>query len=332
VYNGVTVIGLGDMPSRLPAQASTLFANNVTKYLFDFKGDVKNEFVVNMKNEVTRGSIILKEGVLVWPPPPGEMPGPPSPKPKKGEALRLKQAAEAVDPFTKTLRSSLGLTATLGSLLGLGVASPSPAFSTMVGTFTLAGIVGYNVVWGVSPALHSPLMSVTNAISGTTAIGGLVLMGGHYLPDSWPTGLANLAVTTSSINIVGGFLITQRMLDMFKRATDPPEHNYLYAIPAGALIGGFGAGHLAGYSEVGQLTMLAASLCCIGGIWGLSSQSTARVGNALVCVLVYTLFSLPRASSVFPLVSRPLSACSICHPTCSFRPLGPWLSVVRSVP
>jgi len=280
-YNGVTVIGVTDMPSRLPAQASTLFANNVTKYLYDFKGDAKNEYVLNMKNEVTRGSIILNKGQLVWPPAPGEMPGPPPPKAKKGEALRLKQEAAQVDPFTKTLRSATGYSVGLGSLVALGVASPNPAFSTMVGTFTLAGIVGYNVVWGVSPALHSPLMSVTNAISGTTAIGGLVLMGGSYLPDSWPTVLANMAVTASAVNIVGGFLITQRMLDMFRRPTDPKEYNALYLIPAATLVGGFAGGYYSGYPEVGQLTMLASSLCCIGGIWGLSSQSTARVGNAL---------------------------------------------------
>ena len=286
VYNhkGVIVMGVTDMPSRLPTQASTLFANNVTKYLLDFKGDVKNEFVINMKNEVTRGSIILSNGTLVWPPPPGEIPGPPPPKPKKGEALRMKQEAEQIDPFTKTLHSAAGATAALGSLQGLGFVSPNPMFTTMVGTFTLAGIVGYNVVWGVTPALHSPLMSVTNAISGTTAIGGLVLMGGSYFPNSWPTALANLAVTASAINIAGGFLITQRMLDMFRRPTDPKEHNYLYAIPASAMIGGFLAGHYNGFSEVGQMTMLASSLCCIGGIWGLSSQQTARVGNALVSV------------------------------------------------
>lgn len=302
-HKGVTIVGVTDMPSRMPAQASTLFANNVTKYLLDFKGDVKNEFVLNMKNEVTRGSIILNKGQLVWPPPPGEMPGPPPPKPKKGEALRLKQEAQQVDPFTKTMRSAVTATATLGGLQALGIASPSPAFTTMVGTFTLAGIVGYNVVWGVTPALHSPLMSVTNAISGTTAIGGLALMGGGLLPNSWPSTLANVAVTASAVNIAGGFLITQRMLDMFRRPTDPKEHNYLYAIPATAMLGGFLAGHYYGYSEVGKMTMLASSLCCIGGIWGLSSQQTARVGNALGAIgvstgVVATLGMLPMSHDV----------------------------------
>lgn len=87
----------------------------------------------------------------------------------------------------------------------------------MVTTFSLAGVIGYKVVWGVSPALHSPLMSVTNAISGITAAGGLVLMGGGMLPNNTATSLAAMATLVSSINITGGFIITKRMLDMFRR-------------------------------------------------------------------------------------------------------------------
>lgn len=108
-------------------------------------------------------------------------------------------------------------TAGLSSLLGLGVISPNPAFATMVTTFSLAGVIGYKVVWGVTPALHSPLMSVTNAISGITAAGGLVLMGGGVLPNNTATSLAAMATLVSSINITGGFIITKRMLDMFRR-------------------------------------------------------------------------------------------------------------------
>lgn len=108
-------------------------------------------------------------------------------------------------------------TAGLGSLLALGIASPNAAFATMVTTFSLAGVIGYKVVWGVTPALHSPLMSVTNAISGITAAGGLVLMGGGVLPNNTATSLAAIATLVSSINITGGFIITKRMLDMFRR-------------------------------------------------------------------------------------------------------------------
>ena len=87
----------------------------------------------------------------------------------------------------------------------------------MVTTFSLAGVIGYKVVWGVTPALHSPLMSVTNAVSGITAAGGLLLMGGGVVPSTSPQYLAAVAALVSSINITGGFIITKRMLDMFKR-------------------------------------------------------------------------------------------------------------------
>ena len=105
----------------------------------------------------------------------------------------------------------------LASLIGLGIASPNAAFSQMVTTFSLAGVIGYKVVWGVTPALHSPLMSVTNAISGITASGGLLLMGGGIVPTNTPQVCAAVAALVSSINISGGFIITKRMLDMFKR-------------------------------------------------------------------------------------------------------------------
>jgi NAD(P) transhydrogenase len=91
----------------------------------------------------------------------------------------------------------------------------------MASIFSLAIITGYFSVWGVTPALHTPLMSITNAISGITAVGGLLIMGGGFLPHTVPQLLASLAVLLSSVNIAGGFLVTKRMLDMFKRKTDP---------------------------------------------------------------------------------------------------------------
>lgn len=120
------------------------------------------------------------------------------------------------------IESCFSIPGGLGSLLGLGIVSPNAAFATMVTTFSLAGVIGYKVVWGVTPALHSPLMSVTNAISGITAAGGLVLMGGGMLPNNTATSLAALATLVSSINITGGFIITKRMLDMFRRPGNLP--------------------------------------------------------------------------------------------------------------
>jgi NAD(P) transhydrogenase len=101
----------------------------------------------------------------------------------------------------------------------------------MLTKFGLASICGYQTVWGVVPALHSPLMSVTNAVSGLTAVAGMVLAGGGLVPSTPGQALAATAVAASAVNIGGGFTITQRMLDMFKRPTDPIEHNSLYAAP-----------------------------------------------------------------------------------------------------
>jgi len=173
------------------------------------------------------------------------------------------------------------MAASLASIVGLGVLCPDPSFMTMFSTFSLALIAGYQSVWGVTPALHTPLMSITNAISGITAVGGLLLLGGGYFPHSIPQLLASTAVLASAINISGGFIVTKRMLDMFKRKTDPNEHNYLYSIPGVAAIGSLLAAHMAGVPHIYQMGYLFSSLCCIGGISGLAAQKTARMGNAM---------------------------------------------------
>jgi NAD(P) transhydrogenase len=186
------------------------------------------------------------------------------------------------------LKSALGLSGGLLSVLGLGFACTNPAILTMASIFSLSVITGYFSVWGVAPALHTPLMSITNAISGITAVGGLLIMGGGYFPSTFPQVLASLAVLISSVNIAGGFVVTKRMLDMFKRKSDPEEHNYLYAIPGALTVSAIGAAYYTGSLSVYQMGYLAASLCCIGGISGLASQSTARVGNALGLIGIST--------------------------------------------
>ena len=283
-YKGVTHVGYTDLPSRLPTQSSTLYANNISKYLLSI-GE-KGHYYVDMEDEVVRGSIILKEGKLLWPPPPPkEQPPAPQPVPTvKAEVVE----PEKIDPFRATLKQAVRYTGGLGSLLALGAISPNPAFGTMVTTFSLSGIVGYHTVWGVTPALHSPLMSVTNAVSGITAVGGMLCMGGALLPATTPQALAALACFISSINIFGGFLITQRMLDMFKRPDDPPEYNYLYTIPGAAFLGGYLWAHMSGLPDIQQFGYLAASLCCVGALTGLASQSTSRIGNALGMIGVST--------------------------------------------
>ncbi|RCN38210.1 NAD(P)(+) transhydrogenase, alpha subunit [Ancylostoma caninum] len=307
--HGVVHIGYVDLPSRLATQSSTLYANNISKLLL-YMGE-KDSFKLNLEDEVLRGATVLHDGKLMWPPPVVVDPSPPKQAAKVKQyyvallscsrLLRFRSpqtslllivitvekvtetAVVAVEPspFAKTARSAAAITAGLGTLPVLGVVSPNLDFAAMTTTFALAGIVGYHTVWGVTPALHSPLMSVTNAISGTTAAGALCLMGGGLYPSTYAQSLALGAAFISSINIGGGFLITKRMLDMFKRPGDPPEYNYMYAVPAALFLGGYYYGLQTGAPSAHSLAYLGSSLCCVGALGGLSSQKTARVGNAL---------------------------------------------------
>jgi NAD(P) transhydrogenase len=156
-----------------------------------------------------------------------------------------------------------------------------PLFMSNAFTFALASLIGYRVVWGVAPALHSPLMSVTNAISGMVGIGGLFVMGGGYLPGTIPQALGALSVLLASVNVAGGFTITKRMLDMFKRPTDPPEYPWLYAIPAVVFGGGYVAAVSTGMAGLVQAGYLVSSVLCVTSLSGLASQVTARRGNLL---------------------------------------------------
>merc|ERR1711899_227846 len=279
VYNDVTHIGLTDLPSRLPAQASTLYSNNLTKLLLSM-GDGKENFNLDMTDDVVRGSIVLNNGVLSWPAdPPISVAA--AAAPAKGAAVAAKIEKAEPNYFNDALKQALTYTAGLGTLNALGCGSPGPAFTNMSTTFGLGCIVGYHTVWSVVPALHSPLMSVTNAISGITAVGGLLLMGGGYYPTNVVEGLAASAALISFINIFGGFIVTQRMLDMFKRPTDPPEYPLMMGIPIATFLSAYGYAVSQGYPEVHQMAYLASGLCCIGALGGLSAQPTARLGNAL---------------------------------------------------
>jgi len=276
IHNGVKVIGYTDLPSRMSGQSSSLYSNNISKFLLSMttkEGDIE----VDLKDEVVRGAIITHEGKTLWP-----NPNPPMLDAKKKAPTVVKHKEEVVvNQYTKTLKTALGITASIGSLLGLGIILPDPSFMVMTSTFSLSLITGYLSVWGVTPALHTPLMSITNAVSGITAVGGLLVLGGGYVPHTFPQFLASSAVLMSAINIAGGFVVTKRMLDMFKRPTDPEEHNYLYALPGALSAGGIIAAHYSGLAGVYSMGYLASSLCCIGAIAGLSSQKTSRIGNAL---------------------------------------------------
>lgn len=173
------------------------------------------KFGVDLADEVVRGSIVTYQGSIVptaprpAPPPPAARPVNPAMDTKTAETL-------AITPWQKTTREVATVTGGMGLALALGKAT-GPIFMSNVFTFALAGLIGYRVVWGVAPALHSPLMSVTNAISGMVGVGGFFIMGGGLLPHTIPQTLGALSVLLAFVNVSGGFVITKRMLDMFKR-------------------------------------------------------------------------------------------------------------------
>eukprot|EP01025_Chloroclados_australasicus_P030914 TRINITY_DN3113_c0_g2_i9.p1 TRINITY_DN3113_c0_g2~~TRINITY_DN3113_c0_g2_i9.p1 ORF type:complete len:620 (-),score=105.33 TRINITY_DN3113_c0_g2_i9:100-1959(-) len=246
-HQGVTCIGYSDLPSRLATQSSTLYSNNITKFLLSmgpFTTGDKTRFYIDHKDDAVRGALVLDKGELTWPPPP-----PPAPAVAKPVEVKVDIPAGPVDLLEETRSAALSTTGAVASILAVGLVSPNPTFSSMMTKFGLASICGYQTVWGVTPALHSPLMSVTNAVSGLTAVGGMVLVGGGILPTNIAQFLAFSAVLASAVNIGGGFVVTQRMLDMFKRPGDPEEHNYLYAVPGAALVAGTLFGQVLGHAN-----------------------------------------------------------------------------------
>ncbi|RFU29820.1 Acting on ester bonds/NAD(P)(+) transhydrogenase (Re/Si-specific), partial [Scytalidium lignicola] len=279
-YKDVTVIGYTDLPSRLPTQSSTLYSNNITKFLLSMTPpDGEKNFHVALSDEVVRGAIVTYQGqVLPMAPRPAPPPPPPASTTKTISDATTK--ALALTPWQKTTREVATVTAGMGSVLALGKVT-GPLFMGNLFTFALAGLVGYRAVWGVVPALHSPLMSVTNAISGMVGVGGFFIMGGGLIPHTFPQVLGALSVLMAFVNVSGGFVITKRMLDMFKRPTDPPEYPWLYAIPAVLFGGGYIAAASTGMAGLVQAGYIVSSVLCIGSISSLASQLTARQGNIL---------------------------------------------------
>ena len=204
------ILGYTDLPSRLPTQSSTLYSNNITKFLLSLAPKDK-EFGIDLSDEVVRGSIVTQNGEII---PPAPRPAPP-PAPAKKEAAPVVETV-ALTPWQEKTREVGAITAGMGSIVALGKFT-GPLFMSNAFTFALASLIGYRVVWGVQPALHSPLMSVTNAISGMVGVGGLFILGGGYLPETIPQVFGALSVLLAFVNVGGGFVITKRMLDMFKR-------------------------------------------------------------------------------------------------------------------
>ncbi|KAK4235901.1 NAD(P) transhydrogenase beta subunit-domain-containing protein [Achaetomium macrosporum] len=273
-YKDVKIIGYTDLPSRLPTQSSTLYSNNITKFLLSMAPKEK-EFGIDLTDEVVRGAIVAKDGEIL---PPAPRPAPP-PRPAAPAAAKEAEVV-TLTPFQKASREVALVTGGMGTALALGKLT-GPLFMGNAFTFALASLIGYRVVWGVVPALHSPLMSVTNAISGMVGVGGLFILGGGYLPETIPQLFGAASVLLAFVNVAGGFVITKRMLDMFRRPTDPPEYPWLYAIPGVLFGGGFIAAASTGAAGLVQAGYLVSSVLCITSISGLASQATARMGNML---------------------------------------------------
>ncbi|HEY5775604.1 MAG TPA: proton-translocating transhydrogenase family protein [Xanthomonadales bacterium] len=205
-HNGVTLIGYTDLPSRLATQSSQLYATNLRHLLTDLTPEKDGKIVVNMEDEVIRGATVCLDGKTTWPPPAPKLSVAPS-KPKPAPApVVAKKKPSVWGPIIGMVIAGLGL-------LGLGAVAPA-SFMAHFTVFVLACFVGYMVIWNVTAALHTPLMSVTNAISSIIIIGALLQVSSESEAIKW---IAIATAAIASINIVGGFAVTRRMLEMFRK-------------------------------------------------------------------------------------------------------------------
>jgi len=208
VRDGVSIIGYTDLPSRLATQASQLYGTNLRHLLTELSPEKNGEIDVNFDDEVIRGVTVCKGGETTWPPPAPKIsaapakPAEPAPAPVVAEPPKR----SAAGPIIATVLAGL-------SLLGLGAVAPE-SFMAHFTVFVLACFIGYMVIWNVSPALHTPLMSVTNAISSIIIIGALIQISSENEVIMW---IAVFTVLITSINIAGGFAVTRRMLEMFRK-------------------------------------------------------------------------------------------------------------------
>jgi len=210
VHKQVTIIGLTDLPSRLPTQASQLFSNNTAKLIQHLSQDGKLK--LDLDDEITGAITVVHDGKVIWDPNKVKAVVEKPVQPVTQEPLSKEAAAP---PTVKETKNGTGLkvlawtmAAVFAGLIGFGGSSE---FLSHITVFVLACFVGFMVVWNVSPALHTPLMSVTNAISGIIVIGGMIHLSGEQLL------LPAIAVLIATINIVGGFMVTHRMLEMFRK-------------------------------------------------------------------------------------------------------------------
>ena len=222
VRHGVTIVGYTDLVSRLAKQSSTLYSNNLLRLTEELCKAKDGNVVVNFEDDAIRGLTVVKVGELTWPAPPPKLPAA-APKPKDATPITAPKGHGhgSSEPMSvKSLATVFGV----GALLFLLVGLYAPAsFLSHFTVFVLACFVGYMVVWTVTPSLHTPLMSVTNAISSIIAIGALVQVapplaaGASDRPDGLILFLAFFALALTAVNMFGGFAVTRRMLAMFRK-------------------------------------------------------------------------------------------------------------------
>ena len=212
---GVTILGYTDLTSRLATQSSQLFGTNLVNLLSDMT--TEGECAIDLEDEVVRKSLVLRDGVVTWPPPPDPEKAV-APPPTDEVPAAPPPPAPVVEPEeTGPSRLPSVIMAVVGALaVYVGLNEDMSLFVQQLTVFVLACFVGFQVVWNVTAALHTPLMSVTNAISGIIIVGGM-LQAGNAEASQVAQILGAVAILVASINIAGGFLVTQRMLAMFRK-------------------------------------------------------------------------------------------------------------------
>ena len=216
VEHGVSIIGYTDLPSRLAAQSSQLYATNIYNFLEEMSPEKDGAIVVNMEDVVIRGATVTHDGEITWPPPPVALSAAKKPATIR-QPVEVERESAAAEPAVSSMAGAakspwLPMLAGALALFGLGLVAP-PSFMAHFTVFVLSCFIGYMVIWNVTPSLHTPLMSVTNAISSIIVLGALTQISSNNITI---VALSVIALLITCINIVGGFSVSQRMLQMFK--------------------------------------------------------------------------------------------------------------------
>ena len=207
VAHGVKIIGYTDLPSRLPTQSSQLYGTNLVNLVKLLCPQKDGQITINFDDEVIRGLTVIRDGSITWPPPPVKVSVVEAEAPSPVIAVKEKEQPARRAWLKPTLLAVAAI------IFGFMANSAPDSLLQNLTVFVLASIVGYYVIWNVTSALHTPLMSVTNAISGIVVVGGLLQLGSD---NRIVLALSGIAITVAVINIVGGFAVTQRMLKMFR--------------------------------------------------------------------------------------------------------------------